>query len=212
MKALRLPSHLAAALLLAAAFVVGAWWAATPAAAHDQLISSTPADGGTLTELPTQIVLEFNNELIDAAPALLIRDAANTTIHRATPEVDGRFATTAFPELGDGSYRIAWSVVSSDGHRIEGSMPFEMATGRAAAPLASPGAASTGAASTGAASTGADSGPDDDVASVSATAAEEAGLAGLPAAARVAIGIGGVGAVAAVAAVVVLRARRGGLR
>lgn len=134
MKALRLPSHLAAALLLAAAFVVGAWWAATPAAAHDQLISSTPADGGTLTELPTQIVLEFNNELIDAAPALLIRDAANTTIHRATPEVDGRFATTAFPELGDGSYRIAWSVVSSDGHRIEGSMPFEMATGRAAAP------------------------------------------------------------------------------
>jgi len=152
-------------------------------------------------------VLEFNNELIDAAPALLIRDAANTTIHRATPEVDGRFATTAFPELGDGSYRIAWSVVSSDGHRIEGSMPFEMATGRAAAPLASPGAASTGAAST-----GADSGPDDDVASVSATAAEEAGLAGLPAAARVAIGIGGVGAVAAVAAVVVLRARRGGLR
>jgi len=206
-KALRLPSHLAAALLLAAAFVVGAWWAATPAAAHDQLISSTPADGGTLTELPTQIVLEFNNELIDAAPALLIRDAANTTIHRATPEVDGRFATTAFPELGDGSYRIAWSVVSSDGHRIEGSMPFEMATGRAAAPLASPGAASTGAAST-----GADSGPDDDVASVSATAAEEAGLAGLPAAARVAIGIGGVGAVAAVAAVVVLRARRGGLR
>ena len=31
MKALRLPSHLAAALLLAAAFVVGAWWAATPA-------------------------------------------------------------------------------------------------------------------------------------------------------------------------------------
>ncbi len=207
MKALRLPSHLAAALLLAAAFVVGAWWAATPAAAHDQLISSTPADGGTLTELPTQIVLEFNNELIDAAPALLIRDAANTTIHRATPEVDGRFATTAFPELGDGSYRIAWSVVSSDGHRIEGSMPFEMATGRAAAPLASPDAASTGAAST-----GADSGPDDDVASVSATAAEEAGLAGLPAAARVAIGIGGVGAVAAVAAVVVLRARRGGLR
>ena len=207
MKALRLPSHLAAALRLAAAFVVGAWWAATPAAAHDQLISSTPADGGTLTELPTQIVLEFNNELIDAAPALLIRDAANTTIHRATPEVDGRFATTAFPELGDGSYRIAWSVVSSDGHRIEGSMPFEMATGRAAAPLASPGAASTGAAST-----GADSGPDDDVASVSATAAEEAGLAGLPAAARVAIGIGGVGAVAAVAAVVVLRARRGGLR
>ena len=124
MKALRLPSHLAAALLLAAAFVVGAWWAATPAAAHDQLISSTPADGGTLTELPTQIVLEFNNELIDAAPALLIRDAANTTIHRATPEVDGRFATTAFPELGDGSYRIAWSVVSSDGHRIEGTIAY----------------------------------------------------------------------------------------
>lgn len=92
---LHLPGRFTAAFLLAAAVVLGTWgWMSSPAVAHDQLISSIPEDGGTLTELPTEIVLEFNNELIDAAPALLIRDAASTTVHQATPAVDGRFATT----------------------------------------------------------------------------------------------------------------------
>lgn len=198
---LHLPGRFTAALLLAAAVVVGTWGMSSPAVAHDQLISSIPEDGGTLTELPTQIVLEFNNELIDAAPALLIRDAANTTVHQATPAVDGRFATTEFPELGDGSYRIAWSVVSSDGHRIEGSMPFEMATGRPAAPLAT----SAPAAGESAAGEGNDEG------GLGGDAIGDGGLAGLSTPVKVAIGIGSVGAVAAAAAVA-LRRGRGGLR
>ncbi len=202
---LHLPGRFTAALLLAAAVVLGTWgWMSSPAVAHDQLISSIPEDGGTLTELPTEIVLEFNNELIDAAPALLIRDAASTTVHQATPAVDGRFATTEFPELGDGSYRIAWSVVSSDGHRIEGSMPFEMATGRPAAPLA------TSAPSAAGGESAADEGGDSE-GSLGGDAIGDDGLAGLSTPVKVAIGIGSVGAMVAAAAVA-LRRGRGGLR
>jgi methionine-rich copper-binding protein CopC len=204
---LHLPGRFTAALLLAAAVVVGTLgWISSPAVAHDQLISSIPEDGGTLNELPAQIVLEFNNELIDAAPALLIRDAANTTVHQATPAVDGRFATTDFPELGDGSYRIAWSVVSSDGHRIEGSMPFEMATGRPAAPLATTAPAAAGGES---ASGAEESGVGED--GIREDAVDDGGLAGLSTPVKVAIGIGSVGAVAAAAAVA-LRRGSGGLR
>ncbi|NCD18981.1 MAG: copper resistance protein CopC [Actinobacteria bacterium] len=203
---LHLPGRFTAALLLAAALVLGTWgWMSSPAVAHDQLISSIPEDGGTLTELPTQIVLEFNNELIDAAPALLIRDAASTTVHQATPAVDGRFATTEFPELGDGSYRIAWSVVSSDGHRIEGSMPFEMATGRPAAPLATSAPSAAGGETT----SGTEGGNGDE--GLDGDTIGDDGLAGLSTPVKVAIGIGSVGAVAAAAAVV-LRRGRGGLR
>ncbi|MGM0386082.1 MAG: copper resistance CopC family protein [Actinomycetota bacterium] len=204
MRILHLPGHFAAALLLAAAFVVGALgWMHSPAVAHDQLISSTPEDGGTLTELPTQIVLEFNNELIDAAPALLIRDAAGTTVYQATPEVNARVATADFPELGDGAYRIAWSVVSSDGHRIEGSMPFEMATGRPAAPLATTAPTDAGE--------GPATGAGQDGTSEDGTGADGTGLAGLSTPVKVAIGIGSAGAVAAAAAVA-MRRGRGGLR
>ncbi|NLI17859.1 MAG: copper resistance protein CopC [Actinomycetales bacterium] len=182
----------AVARVLAVLAVLAVVFLPLAALAHDQLITSVPGDGETLTEFPTQISLEFNNELIDAAPALLIRDAASQTVYRATPEVSGRLATAPFPELPDGDYRINWSVVSSDGHRIEGSMPFVMATGLTggATPVATQEATTE-------ASTQAPAG--------------EGGLADLPAATRIAIGVGGVAAAAGVLAVV-LRARRGGIR
>lgn len=108
-------------------------FAAAPALAHDQLIESTPGYEAELGEYPTQIELEFNADIIDAAPAVLIRDSAGATVYQATPTVAARVATAPFPELDDGAYTLTWSVVSSDGHRIEGAIPFTLATGRTAA-------------------------------------------------------------------------------
>jgi len=187
------------------AALLAAWLGAAPAHGHDQLISSVPGEGETLTALPATIMLEFSNELIPAAPALLLRDASGATVYRATPAVQGRVATAPFPELPDGDYRINWSVVSSDGHRIEGSMPFTLATGRpAAGPTAGDGDAA-----------GVTGQPADGVVAASPSrTGEPAGggvLSDLPAAARIAIGVGALGA-AAVAVAVLQRARRGGLR
>lgn len=207
-----LPRLRARALLVALLLAAVGWVSGLPAAAHDQLVASTPGDGETLTEMPGQIMLEFNNELVPAAPALLVRDAAGTTVHRATPEVNGRVATTPFPELPDGEYRLNWSVVSSDGHRIEGSMPFALATGRSvgATPVAGEGSADPGDA-TGAA-TGAATEAGASPSSAAADGTDTAGgLADLPPAARVAIGVGALGAAVAVLGVI-LRARRGGIR
>ena len=99
---------------------------ALPAAAHDQLIASNIEDGAVLTEAPTQIELEYSAEIMEATPLLVLQDDAGATIHEATPEVDGRFVRAPFPELPDGAYQLNWSVVSSDGHRIEGTIAFEL--------------------------------------------------------------------------------------
>ena len=216
MTALRLPGRAALLALVAGALLAPAL--ALPAQAHEQLVSSVPAEGEVLSELPPQIVLEFTNALLDATPAVLIRDAADTTVYEATPTVSDRVATAPFPALSDGTYHLNWSVVSADGHRIEGSVSFELATGLAgddgatfeAAPAASsPGAGATSSSvDTTAAAT-----PTPTLTPTATPSAEgeTSGLSDLPTAAKVAIGVGGVGAVAAVIGAM-LGARRGGIR
>lgn len=118
-------------LVGAALIVVGI---ALPAAAHDQLIASSPAEGEVLSESPALIELEFNAEIIDASPAMIIQDDAGETIDQPVPTVDGRFVRAPFPEIAAGPYRLNWSVVSSDGHRIEGTIAFTLAGGGAVVP------------------------------------------------------------------------------
>ncbi|MDN5559634.1 MAG: copper resistance protein CopC [Ruaniaceae bacterium] len=119
-------------LLFGAALIV--LGSALPAAAHDQLIASSPAEGEVLSESPALIELEFNAEIIDASPAMIIQDDAGETIDQPVPTVDGRFVRAPFPEIAAGPYRLNWSVVSSDGHRIEGTIAFTLAGGGAVVP------------------------------------------------------------------------------
>lgn len=101
----------------------------TPAQAHDTLIASSPSDGEVLSELPAEIELEFSANILEPSPAIEIVDSNDETLHTDTPVIDGRFARAPFPELEDGEYSILWSVVSSDGHRIEGTIEIEVTAG-----------------------------------------------------------------------------------
>lgn len=116
-----------AVALLALAFL--AVLSPLAAQAHDQLIESYPSSGDVLTSIPAQLTLEFSDEIIPMSPAILIQDGGGATVFETVPELSGRTASAPFPELADGPYSLNWSVVSADGHRIEGAIPFEMATG-----------------------------------------------------------------------------------
>ncbi|GAA4427145.1 hypothetical protein GCM10023169_26750 [Georgenia halophila] len=98
------------------------------AAAHDVLLEASPADGETLTEAPDQVTLTFSNELIDSNRAIVVTDSSGQTVAEGAPALDGATATLEVPEpLADGDYTVTWSVVSSDGHRVEGEYPFTVA-------------------------------------------------------------------------------------
>ena len=114
-----------AALLLAAsaALVIVP---ALPAAAHNYVIATTPAEGAVVTEQPGTISLETNDELLDVgSSAMLVQGPDGRYYGDGCTEVVGATAVTE-AELGQpGEYTVTWQVVSTDGHPISGTWAFD---------------------------------------------------------------------------------------
>ncbi|MFI6326401.1 copper resistance protein CopC [Nonomuraea sp. NPDC050556] len=109
--------------LLAAMLVLGAALAA-PALAHDALKSSNPAKDATVKKLDT-VKLEFSASV--RMPFVIVRGPDGAKYQQGKPEVDGHTVNQAVTDdLPDGKYTIAYRVVSSDGHPIEGEIPFSV--------------------------------------------------------------------------------------
>lgn len=96
--------------------------ATPPALAHDSLKSSSPTSNAIVSRLD-QIELEFSAHV--SFPVVILHDAGGRRFESGTPRTDGPkvFESVAGP-LPSGSYIIAWRIVSSDGHPVEGEIPF----------------------------------------------------------------------------------------
>ncbi|TDD36663.1 copper resistance protein CopC [Nonomuraea terrae] len=107
--------------ILAALLVIGT---AAPALAHDALKSSSPAKDATVESLD-EVRLEFSGKV--RMPFVIVRGDGDAQHESGKPEVDGAVVTQAVDgPLPDGRYTIAYRVVSSDGHPIEGEIPFRV--------------------------------------------------------------------------------------
>lgn len=103
----------------------GAALTAAPAAlAHDELVSSTPADGTVLAEAPAELELVFSSELMDIGNKVIVADAAGTNLVESEPVLNRETLVQALPALGNGVYQVNWRAVSSDGHPITGTFSF----------------------------------------------------------------------------------------
>ncbi|MEU8044814.1 copper resistance CopC family protein [Micromonospora echinofusca] len=155
----RRPTLVAAALVAAALLLVPA----APAAAHNTLRAASPADGDRLTTPPTRVTLEFAQRLDPTFTTIALSDAARRKIPTGAPAVDGTKGTVTVDEtLGEGTYTVAYRIVSADGHPVQGSYTFtvagggDTAGGPTAAPAAAPPAAESAAAATGSGGSGTD--------------------------------------------------------
>lgn len=110
-------------LLLAALSVLPLW----AASAHSALISSNPSNGSSVSALPAEIELRFNDKLSKMAPALILRHD-NETIAKLQPHIDGTLLRAEAPplELADGAYQLVWRIVSIDGHPLSGAIAFRI--------------------------------------------------------------------------------------
>ncbi|PYC66832.1 copper resistance protein CopC [Micromonospora arborensis] len=121
-RAVRLLVAVLAALV--ALFVVPAG----PAWAHNSLRSASPAKDATLPSAPSELTLEFLQRLDPTFTTIVLTDAAKRKVPTGDPVVAGARSTVKVSvTLPNGTYTVAYRVVSVDGHPVQGSYPFTVA-------------------------------------------------------------------------------------
>ena len=118
--------RLVAGLVAAVALVLAA---AAPASAHATLERTDPSDGSVLAAQPTLVAAQFDEPVGVSADSLRVFSPAGqrvdngTTTHGAQ---DSIIAISLRSGLGNGTYTVAWHVISDDSHPVSGAFSFSI--------------------------------------------------------------------------------------
>lgn len=128
-----------AAVLLGLALVLAP---AAPASAHDTVTPAAPAPAAALAGPPAEVRLRLSGAPRQALGEVVVTDGAGAARAVGKPVLDGQDVVQRLDGAGaPGAWRVAYRVVSSDGHPVTGEWPFAVA-----APAAAPSAAAAPAA------------------------------------------------------------------
>ncbi|GHD32970.1 transport integral membrane protein [Streptomyces violarus] len=113
-------------LLLAAACALLA--GAGPASAHAAVTGSDPGQGAVVQEAPARISLTFSEQVALSDDSLRVLDPDGKRVDTAKPSnVSGTtYAVPLKPGLPDGTYTVAYQVVSADSHPVAGAYTFSI--------------------------------------------------------------------------------------
>ncbi|WP_424348098.1 copper resistance CopC family protein [Kocuria sp. CH-021] len=102
-----------------------------PAAAHDEVLSTSPEQNAVLETAPEQIELSYSGEIMDIGHQVLVTGPDGQSVTEGPLERDGSQVVQPLAETGseEGTYQVVWRVVSSDGHPIEGTYTYEVGDG-----------------------------------------------------------------------------------
>jgi methionine-rich copper-binding protein CopC len=102
---------------------------AAPAAAHNSLASSDPADGARIAKPPAQVRLTFLSRLDPGATKVTITGPDNIAATGGAPVFAGSRVTVPFKPGAAGLYIMAYQVPSDDGHLGKGEIRFTLTVG-----------------------------------------------------------------------------------
>lgn len=140
---LRLPGFLLGLAIFAAATL----GLAGPAAAHDAAESTSPAQGAAVAAPPAGVSVTFSQKPLGIGASFSVKDASGAEWADGPVEILDNVATQKLKDGGPaGKYTVAWRVVSSDSHPIEGTFSFTASGAASGAPAATAPAGSTTAA------------------------------------------------------------------
>ncbi|MFF7735218.1 copper resistance protein CopC [Streptomyces sp. NPDC007984] len=113
-------------LLLAAACALLA--GAGPASAHAAVTGSFPGQGAVVDKVPARITLTFSEQVAVSDDSLRVLDPEGKRVDRADPaNVSGTtYAVPLHSGLPDGTYTVAYQVVSADSHPVAGAYTFSI--------------------------------------------------------------------------------------
>ena len=95
--------------------------------AHAKLQTSDPQAGTAIASAPKQVRLKFNEALEPAFSKITLagtdhKEIAVTAV--AVDKDDPSVMTAQLPALPAGEYRILWSAMTHDSHKMKGEVPF----------------------------------------------------------------------------------------
>jgi methionine-rich copper-binding protein CopC len=103
---------------------------ATPAFAHNTLVSSSPATDATVPTSPSSVELTFDQPVQkgDGLNTISVSGPDNTAWKTGPVDVASNVVSASLDELGPaGAYKVAYRIVSADGHPVSGEVAFTLA-------------------------------------------------------------------------------------
>ncbi len=98
------------------------------ALAHASLVETTPADGAVLDRSPSTVVLRFDEAVATVAGSVRVFDSDVNRVDDGNIEKPSSDSVSVgLPaDLPDGTYVVAWRVLSADSHPIRGAFAFSV--------------------------------------------------------------------------------------
>lgn len=96
----------------------------TPTFAHTHLTETNPADGATVTEAPSELFLQFDGQVGEGSFVELTNSAGEEVTVPNIAIGDKNMTATLAEPLTNDNYTVAWSIISADGHPLQGSYTF----------------------------------------------------------------------------------------
>lgn len=126
----RVPAAVLLGLVVVAGAAVAALAAPLPASAHSVLIGTAPKARSAVTSPRSTVKLTFNEAVQTSFAQVVVTDAAGDRLSVGKPDiVDATVTQRIRPFRSAGGYRVAWRVVSADGHPVSGTFTFTVRTG-----------------------------------------------------------------------------------
>jgi copper transport protein len=119
----------ARSLVLLFLAVVGALLlGAGPASAHAALTGSDPSQGVVVDKAPTEVALTFSEKVATSSESVRVLDPKGKRVDTGKPSnISGTtYAVPLHSGLTDGTYTVAWQVVSADSHPVSGAFTFSI--------------------------------------------------------------------------------------
>lgn len=118
------------ALVLLGTLLILLLGGAAPASAHAALRASDPAEGSVVKAAPPHITLTFTESVGLLEDSFRVYGPDNRRVHMEEPAHAAGAADTAraaLPrDLAEGTYTVAWRVVSADSHPVSGAFTFSV--------------------------------------------------------------------------------------
>lgn len=97
------------------------------ASAHAALLASNPASDAVVSTAPSAVTLQFTEGVTVQSDGIRVLDGQGNRADRGTATSNGQEATSPLkPKLAQGTYVVAWRVVSADGHPVRGAFNFSI--------------------------------------------------------------------------------------